>query len=575
MNIAFLSSIDPTDIHNWSGTLYYMYHNLKVDNHITWIGKDQLDEAIRFHKKNNGEDTTFEPEYYSMLLGKLLSDLLKHEWYELIICRDYFFLAYLITDIPIIYIGDTTFRLFNQYMQLTDSNFVNLADNIEKKAIQKATRLVYSSEWARNSAILDYRANPNKINVIEFGANIYKAPEFHLKKMIQSCNLIFIGREWDRKGGWKLLDIYHIIKSHCIPCTLTIIGSYPKTNINDQNITIYPYIDKSTEEGMTLFQQLLQQSHLLIAPALFECFGILYCEAAAYGIPVLTSNVGGVSQVIREGKNGFLFPVNATAIDYANQIINLYTDKIKYENMQKLSREEFETRLNWQIWKKQMNTLFSQLQEEKHIYIPVYVIDAKERKEQINYEFKNKPEFELNTIDIYTNNKEPIELWNGIVKAIQIAKEKKEDVIIICRDNHHFTNNYSYGLFMKEVYEAYAQGAELLSGGIGACRQAIPIGFHRYWIDYFQHTLFTIIYDSLFDKILAYKFQENDTADNALSILAHNKMVIYPFISEPVSFENSDTIQNHIEENNLIREYFDYAKNQFKTIEQVSKLNNQ
>lgn len=72
-----------------------------------------------------------------MLLGKLLSDLLKHEWYELIICRDYFFLAYLITDIPIIYIGDTTFRLFNQYMQLTDSNFVNLADNIEKKAIQK------------------------------------------------------------------------------------------------------------------------------------------------------------------------------------------------------------------------------------------------------------------------------------------------------------------------------------------------------------------------------------------------------------------------------------------------------
>lgn len=30
MNIAFLSSLNPRDIHNWSGTLYYMYHHLEM-----------------------------------------------------------------------------------------------------------------------------------------------------------------------------------------------------------------------------------------------------------------------------------------------------------------------------------------------------------------------------------------------------------------------------------------------------------------------------------------------------------------------------------------------------------------
>ena len=40
MKIAFLSLLDPDDIHNWSGTLYYIYHSLKRDNEVMWIGKD-------------------------------------------------------------------------------------------------------------------------------------------------------------------------------------------------------------------------------------------------------------------------------------------------------------------------------------------------------------------------------------------------------------------------------------------------------------------------------------------------------------------------------------------------------
>lgn len=35
MNIAFLSSLNPRDIHNWSGTLYYMYHHLEKDRSVT------------------------------------------------------------------------------------------------------------------------------------------------------------------------------------------------------------------------------------------------------------------------------------------------------------------------------------------------------------------------------------------------------------------------------------------------------------------------------------------------------------------------------------------------------------
>lgn len=41
MNIAFLSSLNPTDIHNWSGTLYYMYHHLeKITGSLGPVGSN-------------------------------------------------------------------------------------------------------------------------------------------------------------------------------------------------------------------------------------------------------------------------------------------------------------------------------------------------------------------------------------------------------------------------------------------------------------------------------------------------------------------------------------------------------
>ncbi len=51
MNIAFLSSLTPTDIHNWSGTLYYMYHHLEQSHRLTWIGGQQYEEAKKISGK--------------------------------------------------------------------------------------------------------------------------------------------------------------------------------------------------------------------------------------------------------------------------------------------------------------------------------------------------------------------------------------------------------------------------------------------------------------------------------------------------------------------------------------------
>lgn len=109
-------------------------------------------------------------------------------------------------------------------------------------------------------------------------------------------------------------------------------------------------------------------------------------------------------------------------------------------------------------------------------------------------------------------------------------------------------------------------------GGIGGFGQAIPVGYHRYWVDWFWSTQFIVIYSSAFDTILSYEFQEDDTADGVLSEIIYNKMVIYPFISEQKDFGYSDVTLGNMEYPGKIREFFKRANARFKMIRTIQDL---
>lgn len=141
MNIAFLSSLNPYDRNSWSGTLNYLYTSLQKKHRVIWVGKTIFSDILAFHKANFKNGEMFFPENYALLFGKLISDLLKKECYDVVICRDYFFSAYLVSDVPLIYIGDTTFHLFNQYMNWHDESLTKLAEQLESLAIQKADKI--------------------------------------------------------------------------------------------------------------------------------------------------------------------------------------------------------------------------------------------------------------------------------------------------------------------------------------------------------------------------------------------------------------------------------------------------
>ena len=76
MNIIFLSRRDPTDISNWSGTLFYMYHKLREKNHVKIMGCEILRQLASFTNGNLPNDFFRLSDRYVKNFGRFLCQYL-------------------------------------------------------------------------------------------------------------------------------------------------------------------------------------------------------------------------------------------------------------------------------------------------------------------------------------------------------------------------------------------------------------------------------------------------------------------------------------------------------------------
>ena len=76
MNIAFVSTINPHDINQWSGILYYIYHTLSKNHNVILMGGDDIVSNLYFEHVYNKRGGKFYPENYLREIGNILSDKL-------------------------------------------------------------------------------------------------------------------------------------------------------------------------------------------------------------------------------------------------------------------------------------------------------------------------------------------------------------------------------------------------------------------------------------------------------------------------------------------------------------------
>ncbi len=372
MKILFVTTYDASDIKNWSGIPYYIGKTfLDAGIQVEFIGnfeslppkyfKFRLRSLIynRLFKGKLGKYTSFyEPENLKFIASQVKERIKKIEG-GIVFSPGTIPIAYLKTDKPIMFWTDATFAVMENYYEdfkgLSKRTIKN-CNSYEKNALRRSNLAIYSSEWAANSSMKDYGADPAKVKVLPFGANIdikrtiSDIVENNNKKSTSICKLLFVGQDWKRKGAEAAVNVAIYLNQKYIKTELTIVGCTPPENsILPDFIHVLGFIDKSNKEGEELFNRLYCQNHFFILPTIAECTPIVFSEANSFGLPVITTSTGGISSIIKNEVNGRMFGNEIDISVCAEYIAAIFNDYDRYKKYSLSSFNEYLNRLNWQV----------------------------------------------------------------------------------------------------------------------------------------------------------------------------------------------------------------------------------
>ncbi len=365
LSIAFITADDPRDKRSWSGTNHFLYRTLeKHIGHVDLLGP-YTPQPLKFFcsafnfitLRLSGKRFDYRHSFLMRnAYGKHFTKLLALKKYDLVvISASTAAAAGIETSLPVVYINDRVIPgALNYHKVLTQLFEFSRSQSIacDKQAIDKSTVSLFSSHWAGQAAVDLHGIDPHKIKVIPFGANFEVMPAAPAKISFPEfpIRLLFVGVNWEDKGGQVAYDAFLEILSIGIDAELTIVGCLPPASVQHPKIKAIGFLDKNKPEESDKLRELFRRSHFFMLPTQYEAYGLVFCEAAAYGVPALAPATGGIATIIDNEVTGFLLPEKSNGKAYAEKIIKLVNEPDLWFTMREAAYKRYTDQLNWDAW---------------------------------------------------------------------------------------------------------------------------------------------------------------------------------------------------------------------------------
>ncbi|HEY9363556.1 MAG TPA: glycosyltransferase family 4 protein [Chitinophagaceae bacterium] len=367
MKVAYITNYDSEDVRNWSGTGYYIAENFKKQG-VELIRINCFLKFSFFLKLKRKLTKLFSKkllliERESIYLKKMAErakQQLSQTDYDIIFSPGSLSIAYLKSNKPIVFYADATFDcLMDLYLlgKQPAKHSIRQGNLAESSALQNASLVFYTSEWAVESAVKKYHADSGKVLQSTFGANMYcNKTQVEIMEMItrrqqkKEKSFLFIGVDWHRKGAAKAIETVAALNNNGMKATLSLVGcKIPKGVILPEFVRYYPFISKTDKEGLALLNRLFEEACFFILPTIADCTPIVFSEAASYGVPVFTTDVGGCKSVVIDNETGYCIN-EENFIEVASKKIQELCDcEMAYESMSLNAYNRYQKELNWNV----------------------------------------------------------------------------------------------------------------------------------------------------------------------------------------------------------------------------------
>src|SRR5215472_5268221 len=164
--------------------------------------------------------------------------------------------------------------------------------------LRRASAVHAWTNWAARSLRSDYGVPESRIHVLPPGVDTsYWRPPLRKREPVLP-RVLFVGGDFERKGGGVLLDVFRErLRGRCELHLVTRPGVVtPEPGV---------HVHTGLRPNEPPLLHLYQSCDILAIPTRADCFSMAGLEAMSSGLPVVTCAVGGVAELFTNGREGY------------------------------------------------------------------------------------------------------------------------------------------------------------------------------------------------------------------------------------------------------------------------------
>ena len=357
MRVALATLGDPTAESTWSGTPRHLIHGLRsIGVEVVPIGiGTHLGRPLRGVERLRGLVSrrvhvyARHPVVVARLDRELRRALRAAGEVDLLLTLGAFPALPAVGGPPVITWIDATFDgLRDYYGEWTGWSERSVRDfrSSERRSLGAARLVLAASDWAADSARRVPGVEPGRVAVVPFGANIDDVAPPPVRTTDEPFRLLSVGARWWHKGMDLAIEAAVQLDRQGVPLHLDIVGCEPPDG------TVLPHfvhshgrLDKRDPRARDRLDHLYRTASVFVLASRSECFGIVFCEAAAYGLPVVAPRTGGIPSAVSDEVTGILTDGDPGAL--AAGLQRLVDDPALRARMAAAARRRYEDELNW------------------------------------------------------------------------------------------------------------------------------------------------------------------------------------------------------------------------------------
>lgn len=250
--------------------------------------------------------------------------------------------TYLYIDVDVNYVKhlhDNELEIFNlSNFSSANLSSINIRNESQLAYLTNCRGVFTMGNWLKKSLIERLNISPERVHHVGGGVNLNITK---IKDNIKENNkILFVGRDFERKGGFLVLEAFKILKNSKKDAELHIAG--PATCPFDNNIDGVFYYGDCNHENI---EELMNLCDIFCMPSYFEAYGLVFIEALAFGLPCIGRNAYEMPFFIENEKTGLLID-NDDPSDLASKMNTLLKD-LSYKERVRSRRDWYISNYSW------------------------------------------------------------------------------------------------------------------------------------------------------------------------------------------------------------------------------------